>query len=219
MLFRSFSVEQTKQLEVAFAQAGSEADKFQTAVQNIRGLGLSLDDQADSIRLVSALTATYGGHIDKVSNAFTSALESGKVTQATLNQLTSQGIPIQDALAKKYGTTRDAILKMAKDGTISVQTLTDTLVVMGNEGEKAGKKPKSAFDQFTAALGNTASAIGVLATKLANTLSPVLDAILIKATNVLNSINAALAAGQIGDTQKQAFKRQAEAAEIGRAHV
>jgi tape measure domain-containing protein len=205
-----FSAQQTKQLETAFSQAGAQADKFQASVQNIRGLGLTLEDQANSIRLVSALTAIYGGQIDKVTNAFTSALESGKVTQATLNQLTSQGIPIQDALAKKYNVSRDAILKMAKDGTISVQTLADVLVDMGNKGEAAGQKPKSAFDQFTTALQNTSTAIGNLATKIAQTLAPVLDALLIKATSVLNAINSALAAGQIGVPQKQAFKRQAE---------
>lgn len=184
-----FSAEQTKQLEGAFKLAGQEADKFTDAVQNIRGLGLTLEDQANAIKLVSALTETYGGKIDKVTNAFTSAFESGKVTQATLNQLTSQGIPIQDELARKYGVSRDAILKMAKDGKISVQTLSDTLVDMGNKGIEAGQKPKSAFDSFSEALGNTATAVGNVANTLLQVLSPVLDQIINKATLALNAIN------------------------------
>ena len=167
-----FSAEQTKLLADAFKQAGKEFDKFDQSVQNIRGLSLSIDDQADSINLVSTLTEKYGGQIDKVTNAFTSALESGKVTQATLNQLTSQGIPIQQALADKYNVSRDAILKMAKDGKISTQELTDTLVDMGNKGVAAINKPASGFDQFNAGVKSLISAIGELASAIVRLLTP-----------------------------------------------
>ena len=141
-----FSAEQTRVLAGAFKQAGSEFDKFETSVQNIRGLSLDIEDQANAIRLVSTLTKNYGGEIDKVTNAYTSALESGKVTQATINQLTSQGIPIQQALADKYKVSRSEILQMAKDGKISVQELSDTLVEMGNKGVTETNKTKSGFD-------------------------------------------------------------------------
>jgi tape measure domain-containing protein len=183
-----FSAEQTKELQSAFKLAGQEAEKFNDAVQNIRGLSLSIEEQANAIRLVSQLTETYGGRIDKTTNAFTSALESGKVTQATLNQLTSQGIPIQDELAKKYGVSRDAILAMAKDGQVSVQTLADVLVDMGNKGIQAGEKPKTAFEQFTIALGNTVTAVTNVANALLTVLAPAIDAIIQKATLALNAL-------------------------------
>lgn len=196
-----FTTEQTKLLGTAFQQAGVDFDKFQSSVQNIRGLSLSIEDQADAIRLVSQLTETYGGKIDKVTDAFTSALESGKVTQATLNQLTGQGIPIQDELARKYNVSRDAILQMAKDGKISVQSLADVLVDMGNKGLEAGEKPKSAFDQLTIAVGNTSTAIGNVAATLLNVLAPAIDAIILKATQALNilteTINTELLRTQI----------------------
>jgi tape measure domain-containing protein len=135
-----FTADQTKRLQEAFALAGRDSDKFIEAVQNIRGLSLSLDDQADAVQLVSNLTETYGGKIEKVTNAFTSALESGRVTQATLNQLTSQGIPIQETLAKKYEVSRDKLLEMAKDGQIPVQDLIDLLVSLGNTSEASATK-------------------------------------------------------------------------------
>ena len=181
-----FSAEQTRQLQEAFKLAGQDAEKFTAAVQNIRGLGLSLEDQANAIKLVSALTETYGGNIVKVSNAFTSALESGKVTQATINQLTSEGILVQDALAAKYGVSRSAILQMAKDGKISVQALADILVDMGNKGLEAGQKPKTAFEQFQVALSNTATAVGTVASSLLSVLAPAIDTIILKATQALN---------------------------------
>jgi tape measure domain-containing protein len=157
-----FTAEQTKRLQEAFKLAGSESDKFIESVQNIRGLSLSLDDQADSIQLVSKLTEVYGGKIEKVTNAFTSALESGKVTQATLNQLTSQGIPIQDELAKKYGVSRDKLLQMAKDGKISVQELVDVLVAMGNKGVAETGKTESGFEKLKKSVDSLGSALADL---------------------------------------------------------
>lgn len=207
-----FSAEQTKVLAQAFNQAGRDFDKFESSVQNIRGLSLDIEDQATAIQLVSRLTENYGGQIDKVTNAFTSALEQGKVTQATLNQLTSEGIPIQQALADKYGISRSAILQMAKDGKISVQDLADTLVDLGNKGVEAGTKPRTAFEQFQSALSTTGDRVANLATKITTVLGAALDAILIKATQVLNSINAALAASALTPELKQGFKNIAESA-------
>jgi tape measure domain-containing protein len=144
-----FSAEQTKMLGVAFQQAGRDFDKFQQSVSTIQGLSLSIEDQAKAIQLASSLTETYKGKIDKVTNAFAGALSTGKVTQGTLNQLTNNGIPIQQALADKYNVSRSAIIQMAKDGKISVQDLIDTLVKVGNEGAKAAGTQKDVFaDSF-----------------------------------------------------------------------
>jgi tape measure domain-containing protein len=170
-----FSATQTALLSTAFKQAGQEFDKFSASVQNIRGLSLAVEDQAKAIQLVSTLTQNYGGQIDKVTNAFTSALESGKVTQATLNQLTSQGIPIQQALADKYKVSRSAILQMAKDGKISTQDLIDTLVDLGNKGPAEITKNKTAFDLLKTSVENLGSALFTLGSNIVTALAPVLD--------------------------------------------
>lgn len=181
-----FSAEQTKVLEQSFKQAGREFDKFQASVQNIRGLGLEIDAQAEAIKLVSRLTEKYGGTIDKVTNAFTSALESGKVSQATLNQLTSQGIPIQQALADKYNVSRSALLQMAKDGKISVQDLTDTLVEVGNQGVTAATKTSNGFTQLSTATKDLGSAFQQLAGAIVTALSPALEWLAGKIAGIIN---------------------------------
>ena len=160
-----FSAEQTKMLGIAFQQAGRDFDKFQQSVSTIQGLSLSIEDQGRAIQLASSLTESYGGKIDKVTNALAGALSTGKVTQGTLNQLTNNGIEIQQALADKYNVSRSAIIQMAKDGEISVQDLVDTLVEVGNEAEKAGAKQADSF----AAAGE---AIGTATTNLNTALGP-----------------------------------------------
>ena len=217
-----FSAEQTKLLGTAFQQAGREFDKFQASVQNIRGLSLSIDDQADAINLVSTLTKNYGGQIDKVTNAFTSALESGKVTQATLNQLTSQGIPIQKELADKYKVSGDAILQMAKDGKISVQDLTNTLVDMGNKGVAAVNKPTTGFAAFMKGVNDMMTAIGNLASIIITKLTPAFNWLMGQLGDVISSaaqgiqmISNMLSGGDINTTKAYALARKRLAAEGG----
>jgi tape measure domain-containing protein len=149
-----FSAEQTRTLSAAFKTANTDVEKFTAVIQNIRGVGLELEEQATAVQLVTALTEKYGGSFEKVGNAVTSALESGKVSQAVLNQLTSQGITVQDALAEKYDVSRDKILDMAKNGEISVQSLLDTLVELGNEATTAAEKTQTPFEKALATTGN-----------------------------------------------------------------
>jgi len=170
-----FSAKQTQVLGNAFKQAGADFDKFAESVSRIQGLGLALEDQAKAIQLASTLTEAYGGKIDKVTNAFTNALQNGKVTQATLNQLTSQGIPIQDALAKKYNVSRDTLLQLAKDGKISVQDLIDTLVDLGNKGTRSISKTSTTLDILKTAVNDLGTAFTTLATTIVSALQPVLD--------------------------------------------
>ncbi len=142
-----FSATQASTLADAFKTANTDVEKFTAVVQNIRGVGLELEEQATAVQLVTALTEKYGGTFEKVGNALTTALESGKVSQAVLNQLTSQGITVQDALAAKYDVSRDKILEMAKKGEISVQSLLDTLVELGNASTEAAEKTQTPFEK------------------------------------------------------------------------
>jgi tape measure domain-containing protein len=149
-----FSAQQTRQLSDAFKVANTDVEKFTGVIQNIRGVGLAIEDQAKAIQLVTRLTEAYGGSFEKTGNAITSTLESGKVTQATLNQLTSQGINIQQALADKYNVSRTELLQMAKDGEISAQSLIDTLVEVANAGTTGATKIKSSYEETATAMYN-----------------------------------------------------------------
>ena len=173
-----FSAEQTKQLSDAFKVANTDVEKFTAVIQNIRGVGLEIADQAKAIQLVTRLTDLYGGSFEKTGNAITSALEAGKVTQATLNQLTSQGINIQQALADKLGISRDKILTLAKDGDISVQTLIDTLVTLGNSTTEVINKPVSAIDTLNQRFDILATRVSTSAAGINQTLTPAFIAII-----------------------------------------
>ena len=203
-----FSAQQTKQLAAAFKIANTDVEKFTAVIQNIRGVGLELEDQAKAIQLVTRLTDVYGGSFEKTGNAITSALESGKVSQATLNQLTSQGINVQDALAKKYDVSRSAILQMAKDGEISVQTLIDTLVKMGNEGEKAATKPKTAMERLKESTDNLNAAVSSLVANLVKSFGPAFQWLTDRVTDFINAVSRAIS--RVADLMSGGRMAQAE---------
>ena len=187
-----FSAQQTKMLSDAFKTANTDIEKFTGVIQNVRGLGLAIEDQGRAIQLITTLTDKYGGSFEKVGNAITSALESGKVSQAILNQLTSQGINIQGALADKYKVSRDAILKMAKDGEISVQSLIDTLVDMGNTGESAADRQRSAMDNLRNSVEKLVAATTQAIKSIGQTLGPVFDWLKGRVEDFINALSRAI---------------------------
>lgn len=187
-----FSAQQTKMLSDAFKIANTDIEKFTGVIQNVRGLGLAIEDQGKAIQLITTLTDKYGGSFEKVGNAITSALESGKVSQATLNQLTSQGINIQGALADKYKVNRDAVLKMAKDGKISVQSLIDTLVDMGNKGESAANRQRSAMDNLRDSVEKLVAATTQAIKSIGQTLGPVFDWLKGRVEDFINALSRAI---------------------------
>ena len=183
-----FSAEQTKMLGIAFQQAGRDFDKFQQSVSTIQGLSLSIEDQGRAIQLASSLTESYGGKIDKVTNAFAKALSTGKVTQGTLDQLTNNGIKIQQALADKYGVSRTAIIQMAKDGKISVQDLIDTLVDVGNEGQQSASKQVSAFSSAYTQIETAVGRLKTVFEGLFKFISEQISGILEEVSNALSNV-------------------------------
>jgi len=212
-----FSSQQTQALSAAFKTANTDVEKFTAVIQNIRGLGLEVEDQAKAIQLVTTLTEKYGGSFEKTGNAITTALESGKVTQQVLNQLTSQGINIQGELANKYGKNRDAILKMAKDGEISVQDLIDTLVKMGNEGTDAVNKPKTSMQNLRSSVDNLAKSLAGLATNLVKTFGPALQWLTDRVADFVNAVARAIS--RMADLMNGGRMAQAEIRAAGAAEA
>lgn len=217
-----FSAQQANVLADGFKKANTDIEKFTGVVQNIRGLGLELEDQAELIKLTTSLTEKYGGQFDKVGGAITSALESGKVSQGVLNQLTSQGVNIQQALADKLGVSKDQLLEMAKKGKIDIQDLVDTLVDMGNKGVEATKKPASGMDQLGKAVQGLGTALGDLGAAIMKALKPALDwlagaiaGIIGLATRAISAIANMLSGGTAETALANAKARQRLAAEGG----
>lgn len=139
--------EDAKLLGQAFRQAGADADKFQAAVQNIRGVGFADGDELNAIRLASALAEDYRGKVDKISQAYANIASSGKAGLSDVNKFTAQGIPILQQLQKNFGLSRSELLKFIKDGKLSAQQLSDALVQIANTSKDQSEKTYTGWDK------------------------------------------------------------------------
>ena len=137
--------EGTKLLGQAFRQAGADADKFQAAVQNIRGVGFVDRDELTVIQLASRLTEDYGGKVDRLSQAYANIASTGKSSLADINKFTAQGVPILKQLEKNLGVNRQELLKLAKDGKISAQQVSDALIDIANAGRDSSLETEDAW--------------------------------------------------------------------------
>lgn len=127
--------EATDELTAAFTQAGQGAEDFAAAVQGVRGIGLSVEEQGEAIRLSSQLAEEYGGKIEKITETFNKVATAGKASFSDLARIAGQGVPIFEQLQESLGVNRDELLLLAKDGKVSAQTTVDALVDIGNAAE------------------------------------------------------------------------------------
>lgn len=148
--------QQTELLSQAFRQAGADADKFQAAVQNIRGVGFAETDEFNVIRLASKLTDDYGGKVDKVAQGFANIATKGKSGLSDINKFTAQGIPILAQLEKNLGLTRSQLLQLAKDGGVSAQQTADALVDIANAGRNSALATKDPWFDTWKSIKDTA---------------------------------------------------------------
>ena len=199
-----FSATQAKVLEEAFKSAGLKgAESFEKTVTKVSGSGLELKDQVSVIKAATELSRVYRGEVSKIAGAFTDVLLKGKVAVSDLNKLQSQGIPIQDALAKKLGVSRTELLQLTKDGKISVQTLANEFINLGNNAKDAPAKAKGEFDKLTDALLDAAAGVGTLATNLLRILKPAIEQLTKDVTGLINKINELVRIGPVGDLQRE----------------
>ena len=110
------------------------------AIGNIQKLTSATQDIHGSEQIFSALNNAvlgFGGSasdVDSVVNMFSRSLARGQVMGDEWNTMFDQMAPVLNALADEMGYTVDELRSGLSDGTIEVDTFTDALLTMNEEG-------------------------------------------------------------------------------------
>lgn len=110
------------------------------AIGNIQKLTSATQDIHGSEQIFSALNNAvlgFGGSasdVDSVVNMFSRSLARGQVMGDEWNTMFDQMAPVLNALADEMGYTVDELRTGLSDGTIEVDTFTDALLKMNEEG-------------------------------------------------------------------------------------
>ena len=113
-----------------------------------------------------------------------------------LLQLQERGIALQDELQKMYGLTGEEFSKALQKGQFSAEAVEVAIKRLTEAGGKYADGAISQSDTLAGKFSTLIDGIENIARTLGNVLSPALKTILDQAIGVVNSINAALAAGR-----------------------
>lgn len=107
------------------------------AGQTLVAMGISAEDTAKYVQVCTDAISGMGGsgaEVQTLSEVFGKMANQTTLYTQDLNQLATNGIPVFDILAEKYGISKDELREMTRKGMLPAkQTLDDlTDVLMGN---------------------------------------------------------------------------------------
>lgn len=116
---------------LSIAKASTFAqESIVSAGQILVAMGVNGKTTAKYMQLVTDAVAGMGGsgvEIESLAEAIGKMSNQVNLHTDDLNQLATQGLPVWDVLAKKYGTTKDAVQDMASKGMIPATETLDFL--------------------------------------------------------------------------------------------
>lgn len=170
-------------------------DEAATVAAAAVAAGVKPGEQLTQVLTTIGDTAQIAGlSFQQVGNIFNSVMARGKLQGDDMLQLTSQGVPVLQALSQQLGVTTADVSDMVTDGKIDFQTFADAMQnYLGGSAQAAGKT-------FTGALANVRAALNRVGQKFA---TPGLDALrdlMNQLTPVIDQVAAALTpfADQLG---------------------
>lgn len=104
------------------------------AGKTLLSFGVAAEEVQSALRMIGDAAAGTGKPLNEMAAIFGKAFAKGKADSETLNQLSEAGVPIVKVLGKMYGKTGEEIYKMASQGKITSQVLTDAFKTMTGEG-------------------------------------------------------------------------------------
>lgn len=162
----------------SFKKAGVDVDQFTQAVNEIQGLNIPFQQQADAISIATALSANYKGSLTGVAATLADLGSTGVISVNTLKTLTAANVPVVESLAKTFGVTKDKVLELAAEGSISVSQLLQELTKLGNQD-----KPQTAIERL-------GEAFSKLTNSVLSVLGPPLEAVGDTLVGVIDKISA-----------------------------
>lgn len=150
------SAEEAKELIQDLAEFSAKTPfQFEDIVQATRTLvafGFSAKEAKESIEFLGDISAGAQIPLSELSQIFGKVQTKGKAMTEELLQLAERGIPIIDALAEEFDTTKEAIFDMAEDGELSfdriesaMKGLTEDGAIFANQMEKQSQTISGLF--------------------------------------------------------------------------
>lgn len=102
--------------------------------KRLLAFGVESEEVLDVMRMLGDTAQGDAQKLDSLGLAYGKAFAKGKASMEELNMIIDAGVPIIGTLAEQLGVSNEEIIKMASQGQISAQTLTESFQIMTSEG-------------------------------------------------------------------------------------
>ena len=168
------------------------------SAKRLNAFGVEGEKVVETTRRLADVAGATGAELQGLVTAYGQVQAKGRLQGEELLQFQERGIALQGELRKMYGMTGDEFQKALSKGRISaeavqvaIQRLTDAGGKYANGAIAQSETLQGKFSTLTDGVEGLARTIGVV-------LTPALKAIFTQAIQVVDAINAALAAGRGG---------------------
>jgi len=168
------------------------------SAKRLNAFGVEGEKVVETTKRLADVAGATGAELQGLVTAYGQVQAKGRLQGEELLQFQERGIALQGELRKMYGLTGDEFQKALSKGRISaeavqvaIQRLTDAGGKYANGAIAQSETLQGKFSTLTDGVESLARTIGVV-------LTPALKAIFTQAIQVVDAINAALAAGRGG---------------------
>ena len=111
-----------------------EFPELRDAGRTLLAMGIGVEDVMRNIKVLGDISAGTNQPLNELAGVFGQVAVAGRLTGNELRQFNERGIPLMEALAARFGTTKAAIRDMVEGGKISFADVEAAMASMAGEG-------------------------------------------------------------------------------------
>jgi tape measure domain-containing protein len=113
-----------------------QSDEVQESAKMLLAFGTEAEDVIDVLRRLGDLSAGVGAPLKELTYLYGTSRTQGRLFAADINQFTSRGIPIIQALADTMGVAQSEIRGMVEEGKVGFPELEKAIAKLTDQGGK-----------------------------------------------------------------------------------
>jgi tape measure domain-containing protein len=170
----------------------TSAELIETA-KRLKAFGVETEAVTDVTKRLADVAGATGADLGGIATAFGQIQAKGRLQGEELLQLQERGVNLQEQLRSQYGLTADEFQKALEQGRFGADAVRFALVELTEEGGKYADGAIAQSDTLAGKFSTLLDNVGKLATKIGDTLQPILDFVLDTSIAIVDAINKALA--------------------------
>ena len=159
-----------------------EFPELRDSARTLLAMGIGVDDVMRNIKVLGDVSAGTNQPLNELAGVFGQVSVAGRLTGNELRQFNERGIPLMDALATRFGTTKAAIREMVEAGKISFADVEAAMASMAGEGGRfanlMGRQSQTLAGRFSTLSDSVKLAAASFGTALAPALSKAIEALI-----------------------------------------